>query len=492
MNFANSTYKLFTFDISNPISFNSGTFLLFFTLFIAVYAAIYRNRTVRTLFVIAFSLFFYYKLTGWFLLVLLFTIAIDYFMAILIFKSKDKIRKRIFLIISVCASLGLLVYFKYTNFFLAGFSALAGSSFTTLNIIIPLGISFYTFRTISYIIDVYREEIKPTYHFFDYVFYMTFFPLLIAGPITRAKQILPQARKHFSIKDVKVGNAIFLILQGLIKKAIIADYIAQYCNLVFDAPGTYSGFENLIAIYAFAGQIYFDFSGYTDIAIGISRLMGFNIGINFNKPYHALNITDFWRRWHISLSSWLRDYLFTPMSLKLRNWGKAGIIFSLIVTFILCGFWHGASFTFIVWGGLHGLAMAYDILTGKLRKRIKKKIKPGIYRFISWFITFHFIVFTWVFFRTQNLSSAMFIFKQIFSNMDLSYFVPFINVRWMFVAITFIGFALYTIPSRWFPKITQRFVDLPYWAKAIVFLAIIQLAIQFQGADVQPFLYARF
>lgn len=493
MNFINSIHKLFSFDISNTISFNSGLFLLFFTVFIIIYAAIYKNRTARTLFVIAFSLFFYYKLTGLYLLVLLFTLTCDYFLAILIHRSKNTNSKRLWLIISLCLSIGLLIYFKYTNFFIQSINTLAGKHFSTLSIIIPLGISFYTFRTVSYIIDVYREDAEPTVNFLDYAFYMTFFPLLIAGPITRAKLFLPEvARKRFHINDYNVSKGMILIITGLIKKAIIADYIAQYCNLVFDAPGMYSGFENMIAIYGFALQIYFDFSGYTDMAMGISKLLGFDIGINFNKPYHALNVTDFWRRWHISLSSWLRDYLFTPMSIKFRNWGSAGTIISLLITFIICGFWHGANLTFIVWGGLFGLAMSFEILTGKIRKNIRGKMNKHLYIIISWLITFNFIAFLWIFFRAQSMQAAWLITRQIFALMDWAYLLPFIKVRSLLVIIISIGIIFYTLPLKWFQKLSQQFINFPFWVKAIIFIVVIQLVIQFQNADVQPFLYAQF
>jgi alginate O-acetyltransferase complex protein AlgI len=483
----NTINKLFSFDINSPISFTSGDFLLLFSVFIVVYAFLFKNRSVRTIYVIAFSLFFYYKLSGWFFLLLLLTTTIDFILAGLIHKTENKKKKLIFLIVSICASLGLLVYFKYTNFFLENFSSLTREKFTTLSIIVPLGISFYTFRTISYIIDVYREEIKPTKHYFDYVFYMTFFPLLIAGPITRAKQFLPHARKQ-----EKVNKALFLIIQGLIKKAVIADYIGQYCNLVFDAPGTYSGFENLIAVYGFALQIYFDFSGYTDIAIGLAKLMGFDIGINFNKPYHSLNVTDFWRRWHISLSNWLRDYLFTPMILKFRNWGNAGIVLSLFLTFSICGLWHGANWTYILWGALFGAAMGFEILTAKFRKKIKKKTNKHIYNFISWFITFHFVSFLWIFFRSQDMQTAGTMINQIFTDFSLSYFTPFMNVRGLLIFIMLGGIILYAIPAKWFPDITRRFVSLPYWLKIIAFIVVVQLVIQFKTADMQPFLYALF
>ena len=493
MNFVNNIYRLFSFDISNTISFNSGLFLLFFTVFIIIYAAIYKNRSACILFVISFSLFFYYKLTGWYLLVLLFTLTCDYFLAILIHRSKNYISRRLWLVISICLSIGLLIYFKYTNFFIQSINALAGKHFSTLSIIIPLGISFYTFRTVSYIVDVYREDAEPTFNFLDYAFYMTFFPLLIAGPITRAKLFLPEvARKRFHINEYNVSKAMILIITGLIKKAIIADYIAQYCNLVFDAPGMYSGFENMIAIYGFALQIYFDFSGYTDIAMGISRLLGFDIGINFNKPYHALNVTDFWRRWHISLSSWLRDYLFTPMSINFRNWGSTGTIISLLITFIICGFWHGANLTFIVWGSLFGLAMAFEILTVKIRKDIRGKINKRLYNIISWIITFNFVAFLWIFFRAQNMQSAGLIIRQVFTQMDWAYLIPFVSVRSLLIMIMIIGIAVYAIPLKWFQKLSQQFINIPFWVKAIIFIIVIQLVIQFQSADVQPFLYAQF
>jgi D-alanyl-lipoteichoic acid acyltransferase DltB (MBOAT superfamily) len=228
------------------------------------------------------------------------------------------------------------------------------------------------------------------------------------------------------------------------------------------------------------------------MAMGISRLMGFDIGINFNKPYHALNVTDFWRRWHISLSSWLRDYLFTPMSIKFRNWGNAGIIFSLLITFIICGFWHGANLTFVVWGGLFGLAMAIEILTSKIRKNIKRKTNAKVYNIISWLITFNFTTFLWIFFRAQNMQSAWLIIKQIFTQMDWAYLIPFVTVRSLLLIILLIGIALYAIPLKWFQKLFQQFINVPFWVKAIIFIVVIQLVIQFQSADVQPFLYAQF
>ena len=492
MNFVNSLNKIFSFDINSPISFNSGCFLLLFTIFILIYSLVYKNIKSRNIAIIIFSLIFYFKLTGWYLLILLLTATIDYFIALFIYKSNDKKKKFIFLIISICSSLGLLVYFKYTNFLIQSFCSISGGNFSALTIIIPLGISFYTFRTISYVIDVYREDIKPTFNYIEYIAYMLFFPLLIAGPITRAKKFLPQLKKQFTITDDKVNKAIFLIIIGLIKKTIIADYIGQYCNLVFDTPCSYSGFENLIAVYGFTLQIYFDFSGYTDMAIGISKLLGFDVGINFNKPYHSLNITEFWRRWHISLSEWLRDYLFTPLVFKFRNFGKVCVPLTLMITFVTCGLWHGANLTFIIWGALFGAAMSIEALTSKYRKKYKKKIRSQLYNIISWFLTFNFVTFLWIFFRAKDITTAGKIFSQIFTNMDLAYIPPFISVRKLLVEIIFVGIAFYAIPTKWFSSVLMNFKHIPYWAKIILFLEVAQLVVQFQSADIQPFLYAQF
>lgn len=492
MEFVNSMHRLFDFDRENPVLFNSGLFMLFFTVFISVYAFIYKKRFIRIIYVILFSLFIYYKISGWFLLVLLLTATIDYILALLIQKADKKIHKQIFLALSLCASLGLLVYFKYTNFFVENLYSLSGDDFKPFNIIMPIGISFYTFRTISYMIDVYREEVKAEKKFFHYIFYMTYFPMLIAGPITRAKDFLPRLKKAVVIKHYDISKGLFLIIQGLLKKAVIADYLGQYNDLVFSMPESYSGFENLMAIYGFAVQLYFDFSGYTDIAMGLAKIMGFNIDQNFNKPYHALNVTDFWRRWHITLSSWLRDYLFSPLSLKFRNFGYAGIVASLMVTFLICGLWHGPSWTFVVWGGLQGLAMTWDVISSKKRNCLRKKIRKPVYNFFSWLITFHLIIFMWVFFRAQDFQTAFTMYSRVFTDMDWAYLGPFLNVRSLFVIMLLLSFAVYALPAKWFSKISQQFINTPFWVKITLFLLVIQLIIQLQSADVQPFIYAQF
>lgn len=492
MEFTNSMHRIFDFDKDNPILFNSGLFMLFFTLFIFIYAFIYKKRFIRTVYVIFFSLFFFYKLSGWFLLALLFTTVTDYILAIFIERTDKKLHKNIYLALSLITSIGLLVYFKYTNFFMEGLFSLSGKEFKSLDIIMPIGISFYTFRTVSYIIDVYKGNIKAEKNPLHYTFYMTFFPMLIAGPITRAKDFLPRLKKAVVIKHFDISKGLFLIITGLLKKAVIADYLGQYNDLVFSMPESYSGFENLMAIYGFAIQLYFDFSGYTDIAMGIAKILGFPIDNNFNKPYHANNITDFWRRWHITLSTWLRDYLFSPLSLKFRHWGYGGIIASLMITFLLCGLWHGPSWTFVVWGGLQGLAMAWDVISAKKRKKYRKKVRKPLYNFVSWIITFHFIIFMWVLFRAQDFQTAFTMYGRVFTDMDWTYVSPFLNVRSLYVILLLISFALYAIPLKWFGKISQKFINTPFWVKILIFITVIQLIVQLQSADVQPFIYAQF
>jgi alginate O-acetyltransferase complex protein AlgI len=492
MELINYFFSLFRYDASNPLIFNSGSFLIFFAILLLVYNFYYRNRLMRSLVMVVFSLFFYYKLSGLSFLIILLPLVSDFIIAKKIHKSTSQKTRRYWLIASVTINLLLLVLFKYLNFFGNIVASIEGSPFTPFSLIMPVGISYYVFRTISYVVDVYREDIKPETDILEFAFYITFFPLLTAGPITRASEFLPQLQKKPVIDHEKIYLGLYLIMQGLVKKAVIADYLAQYNNLVFDAPGTYSGFETLMAVYGYTAQIYFDFSGYTDMAIGIATILGFNIGINFNKPYHALNLTDFWRRWHISLSTWLRDYLFSPMSLKFRNAGTTGIITALVFTFVICGFWHGPNFTFILWGALNGLIMAFEIITSKWRRRIKKKIPTRIYTSVSWFITFNLLAFLWIVFRSSDLKSAWLLIQRIFTDTNIAYLQPFVHVRTLFVIILLAGFAMYALPTEKITMISKRFIAIPYWAKAIVFIALVQLIIQLQGADVQPFLYAGF
>ena len=492
MDLINYFFSIFRYDAASPLIFNSGAFLVFFVILLLVYNFYYGNRLIRSLIMVAFSLFFYYKLSGVSFLIILLPLFSDYIIAQKIYKSTSQKKRRYWLVVSVTLNLLLLVLFKYLNFFGSIIAFLDGRAFSPFSIIMPIGISYYIFRTISYVIDVYREDIKPETDLLEFAFYITFFPLLTAGPITRASDFLPQLQKKPVIDSERIYSGLYMIMQGLVKKAVIADYLAQYNNLVFDTPGTYSGFETLMAVYGYTAQIYFDFSGYTDMAIGIAGMLGFNIGMNFDKPYHALNLTDFWRRWHISLSSWLRDYLFSPMSLKFRSAGALGIVSALVFTFVICGFWHGPNYTFILWGALNGMIMGFEMINAKWRKRIKKKIPSRVYNSVSWCITFNIIALLWIVFRSADLNSAWLMVERIFTDFDLAYLLPFVRVRSLFVIILVAGFALYALPVEKISMISKYFIAIPYWVKAVAFIALVQLIFQLQGTDVQQFLYAGF
>lgn len=418
---------IFLYDSANPLLFNSGVFLILFIFFIITYALIYKNRMAVTLFVIAFSIFFYYKSSGIYVIILAITSITDYSFALAVSIAKKKVYKRILMLVAVWMSLGLLAFFKYTNFFLENivnlitflgefpsfvhfiqtpdlpqlksFSEIAQNNFQPLDIFLPIGISFYTFQSISYVIDVYQDKLKPTRNFLDYVFFLSYFPQLVAGPIVKANLFLPQLEKKITIKKEEVWTGMWLIMIGLFKKAVVADYISQFNDFVFAAPQTYTGYENLMAVLGYALQIYCDFSGYSDIAIGLGKIMGFDLGINFNFPYKSLNITDFWRRWHISLSSWLRDYLYFGMGGNRK--GKWKMYRNLFLTMFLGGLWHGANWKFVVWGSAHGLALAIH----KALKSVLDKI-PDIFpvRFAAWFLTFSFVIILWIFFRATDIA----------------------------------------------------------------------------------------
>jgi alginate O-acetyltransferase complex protein AlgI len=407
MNLFRYIQELFNYDASSPLIFNSGTFLVLFIVFISIYALIHKNRLAITLFVIGFSLLFYYKSSGWYLWILVFTTVTDFSFALAITEAKKKIWKQIWLFLSVGVSLGILFYFKYTNFFLGNFYAIAAENFQPLDIFLPIGISFYTFQSISYVLDVYWKKLEPTKNILDYAFFLTFFPQLVAGPIVKANLFLPQLKKPISIKKDQVYAGLWLIMVGLIKKAIIADYISQYNDLVFGDPAHYSGFENLMAVYGYTLQIYCDFSGYSDMAIGLGKMMGFDLGINFNFPYKANNITDFWRRWHISLSSWLRDYLYIPLGGNRK--GKARMYVNLFITMFLGGLWHGASWKFVFWGAWHGVALAIHKGTKKVLDKIPNKWPSNS---VSWFLTFHFVIFLWIFFRANDIPHEVYKYNQ--------------------------------------------------------------------------------
>ena len=313
-------------------------------------------------------------------------------------------KRKLLVVCSLCINLGLLCYFKYTNFFYEMLAPLWHGQFEPLDIFLPVGISFFTFQSLSYTIDVYRRDLKPLTNLLDYVFYVSFFPQLVAGPIVRARDFIPQIRQPLFVSSEMFGQGIFFIVSGLFKKAVISDYISvNFVERIFDNPGLYSGLENLFGVYGYALQIYCDFSGYSDMAIGIALLLGFRFPLNFDSPYKSDSVTDFWHRWHISLSSWLRDYLY--ISLGGNRKGKIRTYINLILTMLLGGLWHGASWNFVVWGGLHGVALALHKFFRNLLGRPKQYRSRRVRKFFAVVLTFHFVCFCWIFFRNSTFEA---------------------------------------------------------------------------------------
>ena len=310
----NRLRDVFVYDPQAPMIFSSGIFLWLFAAFILVYLLLQHRLTARLLFVTAFSYYFYYKSSGTYFFLLALVTVSDFFIARFMAGTSVGWKRKASVVLSLAINLGLLAYFKYTNFLGDVFASLLGGTFHHYDIFLPVGISFFTFQSLSYTIDVYRKDITPLTNLLDYAFYVSFFPQLVAGPIVRARDFIPQIRRPLFVSHEMFGRGIFLIASGLFKKAIISDYISvNFVERIFDNPTLYSGVENLMGVYGYALQIYCDFSGYSDMAIGIALLLGFHFNKNFDSPYKSASITEFWRRWHISLSSWLKDYLYISL-----------------------------------------------------------------------------------------------------------------------------------------------------------------------------------
>lgn len=480
--------QLFAYDAKRPLLFNSGEFLLLFTVFLSIYAVIYQKKFARVVYVLAFSLFFYYKSSGIYVLNLVVLAVVDYYAALWLSPEKEQPRRKLWLILLIIFNLSFLLYFKYTNFILDNLNYLAQRDFKKLDIFLPIGVSFYTFQTISYLVDVYKGDIKPCRNLMDFGFYLSFFPQLVAGPIVRAKDFLPQIHQDIVFRQEQMGEGLFMILKGLVKKALIANYVGQYADLIYGAPGTYSGFENLMAMYAYTLQIYCDFSGYSDMAIGLALLMGFRLPDNFRSPYNSVSITEFWRRWHISLSTWLRDYIYIPMGGNRKGEEKQWLF--LMLTMLIGGFWHGASWKFVFWGAMHGTGLFVHKIFSKTVKDMgfnRKALRP-----LDWFITFHFVALLWVFFRAESFGVAFVSITKMAFDTDWAYFMPFLQTRGPLLAMMVIGFAIHFVSEKDKERMSEYFGTMPVLAKAAVFVLIIQLILQFQTENVQPFIYFQF
>lgn len=479
--------------------FNSISFLVFFLIVFIVYWFVLNKKTKLQNILLLVSSYVFYGWWDWRFLSLIFISSLsDYIIGLKLGASNKLAKRKMWVTLSVIINLSILAFFKYYNFFVDNFIelfSLLGISLKaqTLNIILPVGISFYTFQTMSYTLDIYREQLKPTKDFVSFFAFVSFFPQLVAGPIERASNLLSQfyAPREFSFE--KSAIAMRQILWGLFQKIVVADNCGILVDRIFESYQHQSGLTLIFGGILFSVQIYGDFAGYSNIAIGVSRLLGFQLMNNFHAPFFSQNITEIWRRWHISLSTWLRDYLYTPIAIKTRNWGKMGLVFSTMVTFLLCGLWHGANWTYVLFGFFHGLALSYEILTKKTRKKWKKKISKSIYVPLSILITFLYWTFTHIIFRSTNSTEAFNYLKSMFFNN----FISIEKFRWpeirtasiiivlFFILIDFWGrknqFALETLGNKW----NKAF-------RYIFYSFLVFLIIMLYQTNSNPFIYFQF
>jgi len=421
---------------------------------------------------------------------------VDFFLARVIHREREPRRRKAWLLVTVVLNLGFLGFFKYGSFLLENLrlalSLLGGpaphAGQAMLVLLPPVGISFFTFESMSYVIDVYRGDLEPHESYLQYLLFVAFFPHLVAGPIVRPRDLLPQLTREPSLSREEGGEALFLIAIGLCKKLIISDQLAQnLVDRVFERPTSYSALEVLCGVYAYATQIYCDFSGYTDIAIGSALLLGVRFPKNFDAPYTALNLSDFWRRWHISLSSWLRDYLYIPLG---GNRGAPWKTYrNLMLTMVLGGLWHGASWTFVFWGFLHGLGLG--VTRAYQRWQSRHGVVTGSFglpgRVVSVFLTFHYVCFAWIFFRAQTFGQAMAVLRQLGT---LTSFHP--NLPALVVGILGVGLLSHYVPDGLYARLRAGFVRLPAVAQGGILFGVAVLLHEAASAKAVPFIYFQF
>ena len=548
-------YQLFSFNVEEPLIFTQLDFWLFFILVMVVFSAIHKHFLVRSIFLTVISLFFYFKTSGLFVLLLGLTLVVNYVFAILV-ESREKDGSKKWLIAgSVMFNLLLLGYFKYAYFFTDSFNLLFQTKYEIVNqfalwgngffgegtfvdkILIPVGVSFFTFHNISYVIDIYRKEIKVS-SFFDYTFYVTYFPHLVAGPIVRARDFIPQINQPFTLNKQDFSWSLVQITKGLFKKIVLADYIAvHFIDKIADSPEAYPGFVSVLAMWAYSLQIYGDFSGYTDIAIGISRLMGFTLLENFNSPYKAVSVADFWRRWHKSLGSWLRDYLYIPLGgnrsggigtyiastiifvflIFITQWYELIYVYiglmilcflcwhlfpkvknylnrdlNLLITMVVGGLWHGASENFVIWGSMNGLALIFF----QYWKKISPYENSSSWGIRAWriFLTFNFITFTRIWFRLDEASEPIQMLNHIWTHFDFTWAV-FVKVLETYQAVFWlilIGFVLHWLPQSWKDKGIHLFARIPFLIQAVFIAFSVFLMYQAISDTFKPFVYFQF
>ncbi len=558
MQFYERFIKIFSLDVGDATTlvFTKLDFWMFFLLAMVVFSFLHKNKLVRSIYLTAISLFFFYKTSGLYVLLLGLSITVNYLMGRQIFKAPTDLRRKWIIAFSAIFNLLILGYFKYAYFFSDSFNEMFGTDFELVNhfaqfgnnifgansfvldIALPVGVSFFTFQNISYVVDIYRKEIKPVKNFFDYTFFVTFFPQLIMGPIVRARDFIPQISQSFHLTKDDFSWSIIQIVKGLIKKIVIADFlVVHFIDIIVETPTAYPGFVSVLAMWAYSLHIYADFSGYTDIAIGLSRLMGFKLKPNFNSPYKATSVADFWRRWHKSLGSWLRDYLYIPLGgnrggtigsyiaivviftflIFITQWyellyvyGGLTIIYligaatikdfkrfvhrdlNLLITMVVGGLWHGASENFVIWGAMNGAAL----IIYKYWKQISfyENRSGFIVHFWKIFITFNFITFTRIWFKLDDDGMPLVMLDQIWNNFNFSWDV-FITILTTYQAVFWVmlvGFIIHWLPNKVKDLYEKLFMRMPLILQTVCVAAIIFLLYQAISGEAPPFVYLSF
>ncbi|GAA4304097.1 MBOAT family O-acyltransferase [Compostibacter hankyongensis] len=482
------------YNPQDPILFNSGFFLYFFAALLLCYQFVHRSPRGRVWLFTLFSLYFFYKACGYYVGLVILAAIVDFNLSRWIYYSESRAKRNALLTFSIVVNLGLLFYFKYTDFFIGILNDLELGHFRPLKLLLPIGISFYTFENLSYTIDVYRRHFKPVDRFMDYLFFLSFFPKLMMGPIVRAADFIPQIDKPYHVTSEDISKGLYLIIAGLFKKVVISDYIyVNFVQYVFDDPSKHVGLECLMAVYGYAMVIYCDFSGYSDMAIGIARWIGFKIPPNFDSPYQSSSITEFWRRWHISLSSWLKDYLYIPLGGNRK--GKTRQYINLMLTMLIGGFWHGANWNFIFWGGMHGLALAADKKRMEWEKRRQRPVSPAwrtVKKIGGILFTFHLVCFCWIFFKASSFSDAWTMLHQIFLNFDggtwSAFYAGYSTVLWVML----LGYVLHFIPARTEERAVRGLQWLPSWSYVFILTGLIWAIIQVKTAQPVMPIYLQF
>lgn len=536
--------------------FTTFDFWMFFLLVMVVLAFMQKNKLLRSVYLTAVSAFFFYKTSGLYVLLLLLSVTVNFFLGKQIYRSTKDINRKWIIALSSIFNVLILGYFKYAYFFTDSFNAMFNSEYEIINqfarignsfwgegtfaeqIFLPVGVSFFTFQNISYVVDIYRKEIKPVQNFFDYTFFVTFFPQLVMGPIVRARDFIPQIRQEYVLTKNDFSWSVIQIVKGLTKKIVIADFlVVHFIDKVAFSPEAYPGFVSILAMWCYSLHIYADFSGYTDMAIGLSRLMGFKLKENFNSPYKAVSVADFWRRWHKSLGSWLRDYLYIPLGgnrggtigsyitiffiflflIFITQWYELlfvytaltavyllGVMFvkdfkryvhrdlNLLITMVVGGLWHGASENFVIWGAMNGVAL----IIYKYWKKISfyENSTHWVAHFWKIFITFNFITFTRIWFKLEDDGAPMVMLDQIWNHFDFTWerlLTVLHNYRAVFW-ITLIGFIIHWLPSKIKLIYEKWYTQMPMILQTICVAIIVFLIYQAKTAQEPKFVYLAF